>query len=118
GVTCRDLVTGFEARQGLAPAGARLPAAVGLPVAGGLREGSGPGVEPLLPFGLRRPAAPGDPRPVLADGIRDGHALRGVEAENLLRGAHLGLAERAAVCLAGVDGVRRRIGDVAAQDDE
>ena len=55
---------------------------------------------------------------VLAHGVGDREGRVGVEAHRLLRRADLGLAERGAVRLGRVDRMRRRIGDVGAEDDQ
>jgi len=55
---------------------------------------------------------------VLVDGRIDGEVRVGIEAQHLLRRTDLVFAERRPVRLGRVDGVRRRVGDVRAQDDD
>ena len=118
GVARRDLLAGREHGQRLAPALARLAAQVELALLRQLREGSGPGGEAPFPLALQLGAPLGNDGHVLAHGVRDGEGRVGIEAHDLLRRPDLGLAERGAVRLRGVDRMRRRIGDVAAQDDQ
>ena len=77
-----------------------------------------PGVEPLLPGGVRLLAAVDDLAGVLDDLGRDVEGLLRVEAEDLLGGLDLVLAERRAVGGAGVLLVGRGPADDRPQHDE
>ena len=55
---------------------------------------------------------------MLVDRLVDPEVAVGIEAHHLLGRADLVLAERRAVRLGGVDGVRRRVADVRADGDE
>ena len=100
------LRVGLPARQGILPAGGQLVAAQPVERRLALRVGRGPGVEGLLPLGLRRLAALHQLAGVRDDLVGDLEGLLRVETEDLLGGRDLVLAERRAVRLAGVLQVR------------
>ena len=105
-VARRDLLAGLELRQRLDPARPRLAGVHLIPVLAQRRVLRRPRGELLLPRVLERDAAVGDVH-VLAHLVRDEELLVGIPAERLLRRADLVLAERRAVRLRRVDGVRR-----------
>ncbi len=94
------------------------PAQVELALGGEFREGRRPGREPLAPRRLGRRAALAHAAMCSRTASVDREGRVGVEPHDLLRRADLGLAERRAVRLRGVDRVRGGEGDVAADDDD
>ncbi len=84
---------------------------------GDVRELLAPTIETFPPFPLA--AAPAREQAHLFIHARiDREVGIGIEAHRLLGGAHLLLAERRAVRLGGIHGVRRGVGDVRADRDE
>ena len=119
GVARRDLLAGREHGQRLAPALARLAAQVELALPRELRERCRPrrrGGPPTRAAARRR--ARRTTAMCSRTASETANVASGSKPIDLLRRADLGLAERGAVRLRRVDRVRRRIGDVAAQDDQ
>jgi hypothetical protein len=114
GLAGGDLGADLEARQRVLPSGQALGGDAGL-VGGPVAVPGGEALVPRLP----RVAAPASGGPVhLEHVVGDPERLRGRQAQDLLGGRHLVLAERVPVGVGGVGEVGGRPADVAAQHQQ
>ena len=114
----RDRLARLEGRQLVLPAGGEPPLAQAVPQLEAVGVVGLPLGEALVPLGVPLPAALDGLAGARQRGVVHLEVLVGVEAEHLLGGAHLVLAERRPVRLAGVLGVGRGPGEDGAEDHQ